>query len=127
MYGVTTLANKSRLRWIERALLLVAVVCLGTFAWAWLDATYTQYRENRILDESLAANGASGTPRAAAPASETDSLEGFHQADATASEPPRQPLEQGALVGRIEIPRIGVSSIVLEGVDDQTLRRGVGH
>ncbi|HEY4660218.1 MAG TPA: class D sortase, partial [Terriglobales bacterium] len=29
--------------------------------------------------------------------------------------------------GRISIPRVGVSSIVEEGVDDSTLRRAVGH
>ena len=30
-------------------------------------------------------------------------------------------------MGRIEIPRVGVSAVVLEGSDDTTLRRGVGH
>jgi sortase A len=31
------------------------------------------------------------------------------------------------LVGRIEIPRLGVSAVVVEGVDKTTLRRAVGH
>ena len=31
------------------------------------------------------------------------------------------------MLGRIEIPRVGVSSLVLEGVTGATLRRGVGH
>jgi LPXTG-site transpeptidase (sortase) family protein len=30
-------------------------------------------------------------------------------------------------LGRIEIPRVGVSAPILEGVDDATLRRSVGH
>jgi len=123
----TILANKSRLRWLERALLLVAVLCLGAWGWAWLDSAYTQYRDNQILDEALNAAPASGTtapPAAGSSAAETDSLGSFRQANA--AEPPK-PVEPGALVGRIEIPRLGVSAIVLEGVDSKTLRRGVGH
>lgn len=124
----TIFANKSRLRWLERALLLVAVLCLGAWAWAWLDSAYTQYRDNQILDEALSAAPASGTraapPAAGSSAAETDSLGSFRQANA--AEPPK-PVEPGSLVGRIEIPRLGVSAIVLEGVDSKTLRRGVGH
>jgi sortase A len=133
MNSMTTIfANKSRLRWLERALLLVAVVCLGVWAWAWLDSAYTQYRDNQILDEALNAAPRTGTPQAAPPAAgssaaETDSLGSFRQANAPEPPKPMAPMEPGALVGRIEIPRIGVSAIVLEGVDDKTLRRGVGH
>lgn len=123
----TIFANKSRLRWLERLLLLVAVVCLGTWAWAWLDSAYTQYRDNQILDEALNAKTQAAPPAAVSSAAETDSLEGFHQVADNSPERPRQSLEPGALVGRIEIPRIGVSAIVLEGVDTKTLRRGVGH
>ncbi len=31
------------------------------------------------------------------------------------------------VIGRIEIPRVGVSAVILEGVDDRTIRRAVGH
>lgn len=33
----------------------------------------------------------------------------------------------GGLVGRIEIPRLGLSAIVAEGTDEATLRRAAGH
>jgi sortase A len=126
MNSMTTIsANKSRLRWLERALLLVAVLCLGAWAWAWLDSAYTQYRDNQILDEALKDTPQAAPPAAGSSAAETDSLGSFRQANA-AEEPPK-PVEPGALVGRIEIPRLGVSAIVLEGVDSKTLRRGVGH
>src|ERR1700730_5861272 len=36
-------------------------------------------------------------------------------------------VEIGGAIGRIEITRLGISSIVLEGSDETTLRRGVGH
>lgn len=39
---------------------------------------------------------------------------------------PRQ-LRTGELIGKLTIPRIGLSDVVLEGDDDATLRRAVGH
>ena len=37
------------------------------------------------------------------------------------------PAVTGALMGRIEIPRLGLSVVVAEGVDARTLRRAAGH
>ena len=34
---------------------------------------------------------------------------------------------EGALLGEIEIPRLGASAVILEGTADGTLRRAVGH
>src|SRR5579859_7386530 len=34
---------------------------------------------------------------------------------------------EGSLLGQIEVPRIGLSSIILEGTEASTLRRAVGH
>ena len=33
----------------------------------------------------------------------------------------------GSPLGRIEIPALGVAAMILEGIDDKTLRRAVGH
>jgi sortase A len=104
-------------RWIERLLLLVGLVCLGTVAYAYFDARFTEVEESRRLDEAIQSHKTK-------PPTETDSLASF-QAEEAAVPPPK--LEEGALVGRLEIPRVGVSSIVLEGVAARTLRRGVGH
>ena len=38
-----------------------------------------------------------------------------------------QPISPGEAVARLEIPRLGISVMVLEGVDAATLQRGVGH
>jgi len=35
--------------------------------------------------------------------------------------------KEGALLGQIVIPRLGVSSVILEGTGDTTLRRAIGH
>jgi sortase A len=120
--------KKSALRWLERVLLVVAIFCLGSWIYAWIDSAYYQYRENQILDESLS-QSQEAPPAASSSASETDSLGSFQPSAAPPppQEPPRKPLAEGELVGRIEIPRLGISTIVLEGVDATTLRRGVGH
>jgi len=120
-----TVNRKSLLRWLERTLLLVAIVCLGGWGWAWLDAKYTQAHDSQILDEALSnASGGDG-------AQETDRLDTFqpaaHKANAQPEAPPRRQLAEGSLFGRIAIPRLDVSTIVLEGVGAATLRRGAGH
>lgn len=51
------------------------------------------------------------------------------EAGAGAPNQPRiaQRLPTFALIGRVEVPRLGLSAIVREGVDSSTLRKAVGH
>jgi len=114
------------LRWLERGLLLVAILCLGGWAWAWLEARYTQAHESRILDDARDARDAAVASAAVESAQQTDRLDTFQPAS-TQPEPPKRQLAQGSLFGRIAIPRLDVSTIVLEGVDASTLRQGAGH
>lgn len=115
-------------RWIERLLYVIGIVCLGTWVYAFVDARLTQRREEQRLEEMLRQRSSVSTseprPEASTPAAETDALESFQQ-----DEPfvPEAELEEGALIGRIQIPRVGVSAIVLHGVGPTTLRHGVGH
>ena len=92
-----TLAVRS-LRWLCGA---GAVVMLGYCAFGIADSWLYQKRETRRLEQLIAA-----TPT-----------------------PPKfvVPPVTGALVGRIEIPRLGLSVVVGEGVDERTLRRAAGH
>jgi sortase A len=48
---------------------------------------------------------------------------------ATGAETPAQPpaLSEGALMGRVEIPRLNLSAIVKQGVEQSTLSHAVGH
>ena len=41
--------------------------------------------------------------------------------------PPAAPQEERSLVGRIEIPRIGLRAVILEGVAQRTLALALGH
>jgi sortase A len=127
------------LLWLERLLLAIGLLCLGLVAFAVLDARWFAYQQGRRLDRALQARAAAGAagrgsrvagrdlaaPKAGAPASETDRLESFRPGGAAASPP--APAAEGSVLGRIEIPRVGISALVLEGVSGATLRRGVGH
>src|SRR5438128_862474 len=109
-----------QVRWLERLLLLIGLVCLGTVAYAYFDARLTALRENRRLDAQIREHAR----EAARPAAATDSFAGL---SAPSPPPVQAKLDEGALVGRLEVPRLGLSTIVLEGVEDRTLRRGAGH
>jgi sortase A len=111
------------LRWVERGLLLVAILCLGGWAWAWLDAKYTQAHDSQILDD---ARDSAAATAAVESAQQTDRLDTFQPAS-NQPEPSQRQLAEGSLFGRIAIPRLDVSTVVLEGVDTSTLRRGAGH
>jgi sortase A len=125
------------LLWLERLLMAVGLLCLGLVAFAVVDARWFAYQEGRRLDRALrAAREAAAAPEsrmagkglarrrgAPGPASETDRLDTFRPG----GPPALPPAPEGSVLGRIEIPRVGVSSLVLEGVSGPTLRRGVGH
>ena len=89
------------LTWAQRALFVCAVLLLGYCAFALVDAWMFQRRESGDLDH---------LPRDRRAASES--------APAAAAD---------GLIGRIEIPRLLLSAVVFEGVDETTLRRAVGH
>ena len=110
-------------RWIERSLFLIGIVCLGIWVYVFVDARLTQRREEQHLEEALRQRSLASAPEGSTPAAATDALGSF-QGEAFVS---AEDLEEGALIGRIEIPRVGVSAIVLHGIGNKTLRRGVGH
>jgi sortase A len=98
------------LRWSRRALFCIGVALLGYCVFVLVDARRFQARENqvldRLLDEKVAKlDLASPSPSIEIPVAVT----------------------AGGLIGRIEIPRLGLSEVVMEGSDASTLRRAVGH
>ncbi|MBI3539461.1 MAG: class D sortase [Candidatus Eisenbacteria bacterium] len=99
----------SRVVWrsIEGGSYLVATLLLGYWLWANADGWLSQRRLARRLEELIASYGA---PHAT------------ERAFAT-----RREAQRGGPVGRITIPRLGVSALVLEGATSRSLRRGVGH
>jgi sortase A len=97
------------LRLLERLLLIVGIVCLGYYAYVSAETALYQAYETRELDSILAA-----VPPAPGPA-------------VTLPLPPRPRPVAGTTLGRLEIPRLGVSAIVRAGSDARTLRLAIGH
>ena len=110
---VTHKSLRPILRWTQRVLFAGAVSMLGYCGFVLVDTWLFQQRashelERRLDDERRARNSA---PRTESPAS------------------PEAPAAIGpdGLIGRIEIPRIGLSAVVFEGTDKNTLRHAAGH
>lgn len=86
-------------RAVQIAVFAASLSLLGYCAFVWLDAWRFEKNQGQQLDEFVLA-----TPVAA----------------------PKAPVIAG-LVGRLEIERLGISVIVMEGAGDSVLRRAAGH
>jgi sortase A len=94
-------------RWLERLMLVVAILSLGYYGYVSAEAYLYQAYEAREL-ESI--------------------LQGAPKSPAVAAAPVRQrTFAPGDTIGRLDIPRLGVSTIVRAGSDARTLRLAVGH
>lgn len=84
-------------RWTQWILFASAAALLGYYGLVTADAWVFQQRESRHLQQEIAAEP--GSPNVA----------------------------PSGLIGRLEIPRLGLSVMLMEGDDTKTLRRAVGH
>lgn len=100
------------LTWTRRALFAAAFLLLGYCGFALVDAWIFQARESRNLDRQLRNRPAAGV---AAP----------QPRSSNSAKAPAAPAD--GLIGRVEIPRLRLSMMVVEGVGHTTLRRAVGH
>ena len=98
-------ARVDRFLWsLELALMLVAGLAIGWYAGVNLSASREQAALGRELERQAAVARA-----------------------VNAAERPRRAIAPRSLVGRVEVPRLGLSVIAREGVDERTLRGAVGH
>ena len=107
--------GRGLLSWLERLLLVVGIASLGYYAYVSAETALYQAYESRELDAILASG-----PR--------DDIELPAMSDtASAVGPRRAPVARGSAIGRLEIPRLGVSAVVRAGSDARTLRLAIGH
>jgi len=92
------------LKWGRRVLFVCAILTLGYCGYVLTDAWIFQYAESRNLELQLHA-----------------------ERPLPDSPPGLLAVATGGLIGRLEIPRLGLSVIVIEGEDPTTLRRAAGH
>src|SRR5262245_57768981 len=105
-----TYVRRRAVRWIERLFIAFGVLCLGGYLYAAAETRLYQTSEDRELDQSL---------KSAAPAATVSQA-------VDAPVPPRT-IPAGTTIGRIEIPRLGVSAVIRAGSDARTLRLAVGY
>ena len=115
------------MRRIERILLLIGIVCLALYGFFTVQAHWQQYELERELERSSIYNpkdpitDASGPPNVGAP----------NAGPPKGAAPPKfgvtRKMKEGDLVGRLEVPRLDVSVMVMHGTGDKTLRLGAGH
>jgi sortase A len=103
---------KKLLRWSQRGFLVCAVTLLGYCAFVVVDTRLFQERESRTLQRLLEDQHPTGD----SPGTRLLS-------------PPKIPTASAmsGLIGRIEIARLGLSVMIIEGDDGKTLRRAAGH
>jgi sortase A len=101
------------LKWGQRALAACAVLLLGYCGFAVVEAAIFQRNESRDLDLLLRDQRAAG---AATPQPKSSTFPRGAPAAAVAG-----------LIGRIEIPRLLLSAVVVEGIGPTALRHAVGH
>jgi sortase A len=98
----------SVLRWSRNAFLVAGVLILGYCGFVLLDARVYQAYEARHFQQEI---------------------KDFNPAITTEGRVQKASFRShvGGPLGEIELTRIGVTAIILEGTDDRTLRRAVGH
>lgn len=94
---------KPALRWMRRVLMSFAVLMLSYCGLALTNTWLFQKAEDRRFEHLLTA-GASAVSFASLPVT-----------------------REGGLIGRMEIPRLGLSVMVMEGTTNAILRRAAGH
>jgi sortase A len=91
------------MRWVSRILLIAGILALSYVALTLIGARLYQKEAALTLDKQI------------------------HAKEQHETEYPRLVLKEGDVLGRLEIPRIGISVVVLQGTTSHTLRLGVGH
>jgi sortase A len=91
------------LRWTQRLLFITGALALGYVRFTLLDARLYQVSAKRSLEGQI------------------------HQEREHHESQPKPALKTGDVLGRVDIPRLGISVAVLQGTSSRTLRLGAGH
>jgi sortase A len=111
------MASHLRSRWLEQGLLTIGILLLASWTHVSLESRAFQAKASRELELAL---------RAAETGRSPTTLSTAAVMGPSGSAPTGETRSQGVL-GRLEIPRLGITAIVAEGTDTKTLGRAVGH
>lgn len=128
-------ASRHLLKGLEFFFLIIGLIAIDCYIWVNTTSTLYQAYEDWSFDQTLRGltptvggfvkdefSFWNGTGR-------TQPIVTEHPGNGAPAMPtiPRGPLGRSAVIGRLEIPRLGVAVMVREGADESTLRRAVGH
>jgi sortase A len=91
------------LRWIQRLLFITGILLLGYVGFTLLETRLYQVSAKRSLENEIRAE--KERPQAQS----------------------KSPVRKGDVLGRMDIPRLGMSVAVLQGTSSRVLRLGIGH
>jgi len=110
----------SFLRWSRHFFLAAGILALSYCGFVLLDAQLYQAYQDWRFQQALERVGPSvGSGEHLPPV--------LAEANGASAESPGLVGRAGDPLGRIEIERIGLTAMIMEGIDDKTLRRAVGH
>ena len=113
---------RPKTRWLESTLLVLGVVLLATWSRSFFESRRFQAAESRRLEIALRG------PRPGPHGSDADAAAFIGPPAPGEAQRARRTLTLGAgVLGRLEIPRLGIAAMVAEGTDTRTLRHAVGH
>lgn len=107
---------------VRYCFLIVAVVCLGLYSYAYLERVVYQTYESREFDRMPDRS----VPAFAAPIDKIAPLGRAGRSSRKSVSSPRLP-SPTALIGRLSVPRLHLSAMVREGIDGNTLQLAIGH
>jgi sortase A len=120
--------RRRAVRWLGTALILagVAVLAWSVVVWRWNDpftALYTGWQQQRLesdLSTLVAEESTRPLPRKTA-AVDTAALVRGRAAQFRARAP------EGGAIGRLDVPRLGLDMVLVNGTDESTLKKGPGR
>ena len=118
--------SERELKQVERFLLGLGLALLGYVAWVCVDSAYVHWQFERQLAGVPHQVHQHDDARRLAPTVHGAPHRPPLPADAHADPVVTAPDADGFL-GVLEVPRLGLSTVIFEGIDGKTLRRSVGH
>jgi len=94
------------LRWSQRLFFIAGAIALGYVGFTLLDARLYQASAKRSLETQV------------------EQIQNENEPHETQPQPA---IKRGDVLGRLDIPRLGMSIAVLQGTNSRILRRGAGH
>jgi sortase A len=125
---MSSMSVRTAFRWLGTALIVSGALVLTwvVVVWQWQDpftALYTKW-EQRELRSAYAHRVAEYRRPAVVPHKKKRDLAAYELSIAAAARTYRHSLHEGDPIGRIEVPRLGLNMIFVNGTDTDTLKKG---